>query len=227
MKIEKINENQIRCTLSIYDLMERHINIFELAYGTDSLRQLFGDMMQQAFADFGFEADDSPLMIEAIPMPEGSIIVLITKVDEADELDTRFSRFAPSIFDDQPFFDEEDLKSLDGASEAEGYEQTAPEIPVRTTCSFRFNDIDSVCEVCALIAGTYSGNSSLYRDPENNVYYLTVDGSECDNVSFAVTLNTLSEFGSRLRFAYASEAHFAEHYECIVDGYAIQVLAGI
>ena len=32
MKIEKVNDNQIRCTLTREDLEDRHIKISELAY---------------------------------------------------------------------------------------------------------------------------------------------------------------------------------------------------
>lgn len=35
MKIEKINENQIRCTLTKEDLESHQIRISELAYGTE------------------------------------------------------------------------------------------------------------------------------------------------------------------------------------------------
>ena len=48
MKIEKINDNQIRCTLTKEDLATREIKISELAYGTDKAKSLFRDMMQQA-----------------------------------------------------------------------------------------------------------------------------------------------------------------------------------
>ena len=52
-------------------------------------------MMQQAQIQFGFEADNIPLMIEAIPVNLDSIILIITKVEDPDELDTRFSKFSP------------------------------------------------------------------------------------------------------------------------------------
>ena len=104
MRIEKINEHQIRCTLYQKDLKDREIRISELAYGTEKARALFRDMMQQASYEFGFEADDIPLMIEAIPMLPDALILLITKVEDPDELDTRFSYFTddPSehYFDD-------------------------------------------------------------------------------------------------------------------------------
>ena len=57
MKIEKINDRQIRCTLTREDLAGREIKLSELAYGSDKAKALFQDMMQVAAQDFGFEAD--------------------------------------------------------------------------------------------------------------------------------------------------------------------------
>jgi adapter protein MecA 1/2 len=94
MKIEKISDNQIRCTLNKSDLIDRELKISELAYGTEKAKALFRDMIQQAFYEFGFEVDDIPLMIEAIPVSTECLILVITKVDDPDELDTRFSKFS-------------------------------------------------------------------------------------------------------------------------------------
>ena len=44
MKIEKLNENQIRCTLTHADLAARHLKLSELAYGTEKAKSLFRDM---------------------------------------------------------------------------------------------------------------------------------------------------------------------------------------
>ena len=54
MKIEKINDNQIRCTLTREDLENHQIRISELAYGTEKAKKLFRDMMQQAQIQFWF-----------------------------------------------------------------------------------------------------------------------------------------------------------------------------
>ena len=110
MKIEKINDNQIRCTLTREDLENHQIRISELAYGTEKAKKLFRDMMQQAQIQFGFEADNIPLMIEAIPVSTESIILIITKVEDPEELDTRFSKFAPFRGNDKT-----DTLQLDGA----------------------------------------------------------------------------------------------------------------
>ena len=48
MKIERISDNQIRCTLTSLDLSSRGINLTELAYGSEKARNLFHEMIQQA-----------------------------------------------------------------------------------------------------------------------------------------------------------------------------------
>ena len=87
-------------TLTRADLADRQLQLSELAYGTEkSKNHFFRDMMQQAAFEFGFEAEDIPLMIEAIPSAD-SIVLIITKVEDPEELDTRFSKFAPSSIAD-------------------------------------------------------------------------------------------------------------------------------
>ena len=106
MKIEKISERQIRCTLSKKDLIDRELRLSELAYGTDKAKELFRDMMQQAACELGFEADDIPLMIEAIPVSSECLVLVVTKVDDPEELDTRFSKFTDETSDEYDSDDE-------------------------------------------------------------------------------------------------------------------------
>ena len=100
MKIERLSENSIRCTLNRADLDSRELKISELAYGTEKAKSLFKDMIAQASFECGFEAEDIPLMIEAIPVSPDCIVLVITKVEDPEELDTRFSKFAPSEDED-------------------------------------------------------------------------------------------------------------------------------
>ena len=117
MKIEKINDNQIRCTLTRADLADRELKLSELAYGSEKAKSLFHDMMQQAAYEFGFEADDAPLMIEAIPTSSDSVVLIITKVNDPDELDARFSKFAPSVSGNSNNKMQNVLDKLEGAEQ--------------------------------------------------------------------------------------------------------------
>ncbi len=117
MKIERVNEHQIRCTLTREDLADRELKLSELAYGTEKAKSLFRDMMQQASFECGFEAEDIPLMIEAIPLSSECIILIITKVEDPEELDTRFSKFAPSVHEEGNDLDEMMESLADGADD--------------------------------------------------------------------------------------------------------------
>ncbi len=101
MKIERINENQIRCTLTSFDLSVRNLNLGELAYGSEKARSLFREMIQKASNEVGFDAEDIPLMVEAIPLSNESVMLVITKIEDPEELDTRFSKFSPLSEDEQ------------------------------------------------------------------------------------------------------------------------------
>lgn len=126
MKIEKVNENQIRCTLTREDLDSRQLKLSEIAYGSEKAKSLFKDVMQQASYEYGFEAEDIPLMIEAIPMSSGCIVFIITKVEDPEELDTRFSKFAPSIHEGEEMYEEEIYESYEDT--VESLPQSAEEV---------------------------------------------------------------------------------------------------
>lgn len=241
MKIEKLNENQIRCTLTHADLAARHLKLSELAYGTEKAKSLFRDMMQQASFDFGFEADDIPLMIEAIPASSGSIVLIITKVEDPEELDTRFSKFTP--FSDsesgphEPPFNklegaEEFLDLLNKVKEAAAGAAPAPEaseVPKAPETAiarlFSFENIDRVIQAAKLIAPMYNGGNTLYHDAGSEIYILALTQSEHKNNEFNKVCNMLSEYGTLEKASGSVLAFLEEHCETVIPADAVQKLA--
>lgn len=238
MKIEKVNENQIRCTLTREDLASRKLKISELAYGTEKAKTLFRDMMQQANFEFGFEAEDIPLMIEAIPLNAECIVLIITKVEDPEELDTRFSRFAPSVTED----DEEDMMYESSSDEVldlfrklqsgrkrlredkEAPLSPAEQEPEEHSSVFLFSSLQQVMNAASVIGGNYTGKSALYKDEHSDCYILLLSGGDAPKETFDRACNTLSEYGS-LKASSASENIFlAEHCETLIAENAVQSL---
>lgn len=238
MKIEKINENQIRCTLTKEDLDSHQIRISELAYGTDKAKQLFRDMMQQAQIQFGFEADNIPLMIEAIPINAESIILIVTKVEDPEELDTRFSKFAPfkgneqidtlqfdgadNIIDIFQKLCEAKLKNLPkktdskSAPSSEKTEETQT-TDVKLLRLYEFNTLDDVIAASHGLNGFFTGNNTLYKTPFDDIYKLVLHQSSCSPEDFNKVCNILSEYGTGKAFTSAGEAYLKEHGELISE----------
>ena len=221
MKIEKINDNQIRCTLTRADLAARHLKLSELAYGTEKAKMLFHDMMQQASSEFGFEADDIPLMIEAIPASPDSIVLIITKVDNPEELDTRFSKFAP-------LEDSDTKQAMLEKLETAGKEDTKKDVPAKPAIRlFSFSNLDSVIHAARLLHPMYHGANTLYKNETNGIFILALAQSAHTNSEFSKICNMLSEYGSFEKASGAVLAYLEEHCQTVISADAVRHLAEI
>lgn len=241
MRIEKINEKQIRCTLSHDDLSTRHINITELAYGSEKARSLFREMLTKASREFGFQAENTPLMIEAVPLSEDGIMLLITKVDDPEELDTRFARFAPSDPDEASVHSDHDYDSLEdcltGADDVlEEFTKLCEDALAMIDDDqedidepdfyqiYRFDSLDSVCHAARILCGVYDEENTLYKDQETQTYLLVLHKGTHSPETFNKVCNILSEYGSHHKSSAGTEAYFEEHLDIIASKHAIQVL---
>lgn len=240
MKIEKINDNQIRCTLTREDLAKRELKISELVYGSEKAKSLFRDMMTQANYEFGFEADDIPLMIEAIPISAESIVLIITKVEDPEELNPRLARFAPSATEEDEDIEGEDSDEImdlfhriqEASQDVEAEEEQVPPVPQVESVSdnpplsrtFLFPNLQTVMDVAQLTGPYFQGENSLYKLDNPKGYLLLVTlGTEPKN-HFSKLCNILSEYGQLKRDLAFTKAFLEEHHTPLIAQNALQRL---
>ena len=251
MKIERVNDYQIRCTLTKEDLASRELKISELAYGTEKAKDLFRDMMQQANYQFGFEAEDIPLMIEAVPINSECIVLIITKVEDPEELDTRFANFSPALQSEATggnidYDESEDdisalfkkIKDTEGSVQnpnlGRGVKRSAPK---KNTTSeepdsqifflFSFGAMHDIMKFAALNQVNITVKNTLYKSDSNGRLYLLIQpGSE--KASALKSLCTqLSEYGRPENSSSISIQYLDEHYKVIIRDNALQKLTDI
>ena len=255
MKIEKMNDHQIRCTLTSEDLATRNIKLSELAYGSEKTRALFRDMMQQAAMDFGFEAEDIPLMVEAIPLSSEKIVVIITKVESPDELDTRFSNFTQFETEEDESDDgltlDLDADSIDtsdvddtatqflqllqrlrqeqNASKTEEKEttETDRELPSNLVRMFTCADLDAIILAAEALHGFYQGKNTLYKNPQEHTYHLIVHQSQHTISEFNRVINLICSYLKPQKYTAGLQAFYEEHFQKIIRGNALQQLGKI
>ncbi len=239
MKIEKVNDNQIRCTLTREDLADRQIKLSELAYGSEKARSLFRDMIQQANYEFGFETNDIPLMVEAIPLSSESVILVITKVEYPEELDTRFSKFS-EVDEDFLSRDESEIsQSTQGADDildlfekirkkdSEKEKEDSVEVPHDLTKMFEFMNLDSVLRAAHVVNGFYVGENDLYKDIQKKRFYLLLHKSDHTPAEFNKVCNMISEYAYQRNYSSSIAAYFGEHGKPIIKKNALQVLVSL
>ena len=184
-------------------------------------------------------------MIEAIPTSADTIVLIITKVEDPEELDTRFSKFTSAGENDFPL--PETLNKLEGADEfldllnkVKGAaasvsatssepeeEKTAEDTPVPLNVKlYSFDNIDQVIQMAQLIGSLYHGANTLYRDNNSDgIYILALTQSEHTKNEFNKVCNMLSEYGSPEKVSTTILAFLEEHCEIVIAADAVQKLA--
>ena len=240
MKIERISENQIRCTLSKEELMERQLRVSELAYGSEKAKLLFQEMMQEASL-IGFETEDLPLMIEAIPVSSETLVLIVTRIDDAEELDTRFSRFTDVYesemeegeFEEPEYYDtglpekaaSSTLSILD--KKKEDGKQEEEKMPEDLMCTFQFSSLEEVSRLSKQLMPEYDCENTLYKDVRKGTYHLLIRKGKCAPDLFNRYCNIASEYGKITRLSKAASEFLREHCKLMIQGDALQSLSKV
>ena len=215
MRMERINGSQIRIVISNQDLQEWKLSIREMKYGSRETTELFRQMLQKAAQQFSFNQEGLPIMIEAVPISPEELLLIISAVEDAEELDPHFASFSPPS-PALPGFSEEQAQNF--PAEKGGY------VPHAVVLSFP--DIDSVMEFSWSIGDSFTGRTTLYRDPAGSGFCLVMEKPEqMEKEAFLHFLNGLPEFADIVPSSGLLYGYLTEHETPVMDN-PIRVFAG-
>lgn len=237
MKIERIDENTICCTLTKTELQQRNLDVRDMTYGSENVNRLFEEMMKKAEVEVGFEVNMDALMIEATPLSDGAMQIIISSVDDPDELDSRFSKFAKSQDpQDMKEIAKELIESAIGAIE----KAASGVLPVsgaklndnvslldsdNIVKIFEFDDMDKSADACRKLVFK-DFESQFYKDEDKSKYYLVISCPNEENKREPLNkvCNTLAEYGKMVPNEL-NVAYYEEHYKIIIKDKAVEKLA--
>ena len=209
MKIEKINDNQVKFILSKHDLSDRDIKFKELEYGSEKTQELFHEMMEQASIEYDFRTENTPLMIEAIPITMDSIMIIVTKISNLKDLDAKLGLFS-----------DEEYQPRSVAKSKPVIDNYASKISSsrNNVAIYYFNSLDDVISVSKKIVGIFNGLSSVYK--YNRLYFLVLESRQTQKAGYI-----LSEYGQKYISNIKSKYHLIEHGETITKEFAVEKYA--
>ena len=223
----------------------------------------YGDIVFAVEHDYDFIAAsfvrtaDDVLAIRKILAEKGgediNIIAKIenmhTRVEDPQELDTRFAKFAPSGDDtDGPepvqYSGADDIIDLfhklcdvknkaqeiaKKAAQKENEKEPAAseEKNVDLVRTFHFSTLDDVISSAKALNQYFTGSNSLYKNRADANYQLVLHQSGCKPEEFNKVCNILSEYGRQESFSLAAEAFLLEHGNAMVKENALQELASL
>ena len=242
MKVERINENSIALTMNSSELKDRNIRLSDLSYGSEKSKELLIELAKVAKTELDFNID-SPIAVEAVPLKDGDIKLIITKIFDPDELDARFSRFTPTKNDFVPFaimqllestIDKfEDALKTGSSNKDLNLTNNANKLEIRSdkdiVCIFEFDEIDGASDATKNLSN-FDYDSVFYKDEKNNKYFLVMsisnDVPKDELTDFNKACNTLAEYGKRKEGHIGmNKAYYDEHYKVIIKDNAIRKLS--
>lgn len=153
LKIEKLNEDKLKITLSIDDLEERNITLHSFMYNSPESQDLFWELLQEAEKECGFNVDDSMIYVEASTSGSGNFTLLVTKTNEKAPIE-RISK----------------PKKMT----KENFRLKRKSVPLKHELAiYSFNTFDDICAFCNVCDVSVLHENSLYKI--NEEYYLKTD----------------------------------------------------
>lgn len=217
MKIEKLNENKIRITLSIEDLNERNIDLHSFMSNSIENQDIFFDMLDKADAEVGFNTDDCRIMIEALALKNGFFVLTITKFEHSKDFNPlnqknvhkRASNFADSkkeISNDSSFTIKRKRPTFD---------------PSKTIYSFE--SFDAFCNFCRFLNNTlnkeqiisFAKSADLYE--YNSNYYLILSDIDTSSDKSQFICSSITEFAHFVNSSTLFERKVKEYGKLVVQ----------
>ena len=217
MKIERLNDNQFRCTISAMELIQRHMSLKKLSTDSNDARRLVREMIELSENEVGFEPNELPVMVEAIRNPEGDLVFTITKINSPDELPPQLQQQAEAV---------RALQNLAGMIRSrQEWVRTRQPLPLAI---FSFSEEYGGVKLPPRLKSTPEGvQSSLYYMKDLQQYFLVISSSPKNIDAFRQVCVLLGEYGRPIPSTSASKAYYAEHAQVIYPYRAIeQIQAG-
>lgn len=214
MKMEKINENKIRITLTLEELSKRKISIKDIEKNSVLARELFLNLIEEYNLEEDFPLDGSQFFIEARSDNSNLFVVTITKIENIPTVDT--------------YNLQKKLKNKTKVKVKKTFDNIKP--PLNYTIDsfvYMFNSLETILEMCDKTKKEklFFGKNSLYK--YENTYFLVFSKSSVKNKKFIKTFVFLSEYCSTYYSYDIFGISIKEKSKLILENNALQKLIKI
>ena len=212
MKVERISENQLKLTLTKDDLEERELHLEDLISPSEKTQKLFHDIMAQALDEYDFIGENTPLMVEAMPMGVDGITIIVTKVSR-EKGEARAASY------------------LAGGHDLRRWKSKPPMIPdameeASDLLIYSFPTLDDVISVSLSLADSFRGESELYKNDGRFYLVLQADAAAGEEGDEAQDMEyILKEYGEKHVSTALARYYLLEHGETMIAQRAVRVLA--
>ncbi len=220
MEFKKIGDRKFQCRLNAEDLEDNNISLDDFFNNdAEKIHDLLEIIMEEAQKNIGVTLNGDVMSLQLAPLPDHSI--LLTVSSGKDDFGSMLKRVGESFdklglpVEDQTESEKEDVPNVK--------ENTRKPITVNASV-FRIADFGDFEQLCQSSARTWGVTNALYKDENENTYYLVLHKGRCSEEKYRRLLNLILEYGEFDSSKEERAAFIKEHYSVIIGNNAINVV---
>ena len=252
MKIKRINDNTISCTITPEDLRANGFELDDFFERKKEAVEFIRQTVAQIAISENFDLQGELTTMRVSVLPDHSLNLLITREDSREEAAQEVRRLARSIFDsivskaaEKAGREESDkenspsdtlMKSLlsekqekqDKKGQDKTEQQTEKKAPlIGDSFMFSFYSVRDAMDCCKLFADAGPVDSSFYYLREDDIYFLIVRRKGDTPAIFERCVLSANEFGELVTSEEQYIAFVTEHGVCVARDHAIEMFLNV
>lgn len=215
MKIERVDENTVKCFLSNDELQEMEITYKDFVTRTEKAKELVDRIIEQAAEEVGYKPPQLAFDMQIMVLPEkGMVLTFSEKMPEEVKNNPSLMKYL-----------EEMKKILDGhpVENKEGEPQQTPQIP--ETVVFCFSSMLKLAAYARILPANLRIKTKLYK--YNGYYYLYMNKGAASYERYSRACIHAMEYGAIFSAREESVDLLEEHGQVIIPEKVIQQLSKI
>lgn len=256
MIFKRIDESTVRCIITEEDMEENGLELDDFFTQSEKVQEFLREIVEQAGEEVGYESKQGMVSLQIMPLPNHGLAITFSEkepegiqsmVESLKEMlqDVKERVEAESKGTLREFgSDEKENAGEDAAvvekklasgkdSDEKEKQQTGEKLldgaakePV-TTRMFAFVNLRFAMQFARTIQEKKPILSTLYKDAENNVYYMTIEKGRLSSKKYNYICTNATEFSTYVADGSRILDYLKEHGEVVIDKRAMKVLARI
>ena len=187
MEFKKIGDRKFQCRLNAEDLEDNNISLDDFFNNdAEKIHDLLEIIMEEAQKNIGVTLNGDVMSLQLAPLPDHSI--LLTVSSGKDDFGSMLKRVGENF--DKLGLPVEDQIESEKEDVPKAKENTKKPITVNAGV-FRIADLGDFEQLCQSSARTWGVTNALYKDENENTYYLVLHKGRCSEEKYRSLLNLI------------------------------------
>ncbi len=225
MKIERIDDNTVKCYISGEELQEYNLDYKDFLTRSDKARELVHEIMMQAEEEVGFRPPKFAFDLQIMMLPDRGLILTLSEQEpdlgDKDKLMEYLNEMKRSLLKTKEKLSESDSRQ---APETETPQKPAAPVNRPGFAVFIFSTLGKVMEFAAALPSNLWVESSLYK--MDGYYFLYFLKGRASQERYNRACIQAMEFAGLYAAAESHASQLQEHGECLIAEKAIKKLRG-